>query len=279
MVDHATLKPKRKQLVYDLVEQAGFDMSDWINSSKDRRGPRANPKYCYNWSFVQPRELVIFNLWHSAMTEDGDTIIHSENYRANAEFHRQNGGKSQWVTRGVALDNALQVAARDGSKIRVIIVHGDRRRTEDPDSPSSKVTARELDPELWHLRSYDWATGAFVLARGASENVYVDQFDLREAMPERRDTLGSAFVRNPTVRSAALRRARGRCEFCEEAGFEMSNGQQYLETHHIVPLSEGGTDSVRNMIALCPNDHRRAHHAADRSELREKMLQIVDRQA
>ncbi|SFO95663.1 hypothetical protein [Qipengyuania nanhaisediminis] len=43
------IKPSKKHLVYDLVESAGLDMADWIASSNDRRGPKANPKYCYDW--------------------------------------------------------------------------------------------------------------------------------------------------------------------------------------------------------------------------------------
>jgi 5-methylcytosine-specific restriction protein A len=31
----------------------------------------------------------------------------------------------------------------------------------------------------------------------------------------------------------------------------------YLETHHVISLSEQGPGKVTNVIALCPNDHRR----------------------
>ena len=37
------------------------------------------------------------------------------------------------------------------------------------------------------------------------------------------------------------------------------NGEPYLETHHIVWLSEGGEDSIENTVALCPNCHRKMH--------------------
>jgi hypothetical protein len=35
----------------------------------------------------------------------------------------------------------------------------------------------------------------------------------------------------------ALIRAGGNCEYSGKQGFEMANGNIYLETHHIVPLS------------------------------------------
>jgi hypothetical protein len=47
MIRLADLRPTRKGHVFDLVQQAGFDVRDWMASSNDRRGPKANPKYCY----------------------------------------------------------------------------------------------------------------------------------------------------------------------------------------------------------------------------------------
>ena len=52
----------------------------------------------------------------------------------------------------------------------------------------------------------------------------------------------------------------------------MENGTVFLETHHVVPLSEKGPDVEWNVVALCPNDHRRAHYGVDRVALRESLL-------
>ncbi|MCD9544043.1 hypothetical protein GLP24_04155 [Photobacterium carnosum] len=38
-----------------------------------------------------------------------------------------------------------------------------------------------------------------------------------------------------------------------------SNGEPYLEVHHIKPLSQGGEDSLENVKAICPNCHREMH--------------------
>jgi len=38
-----------------------------------------------------------------------------------------------------------------------------------------------------------------------------------------------------------------------------SKGKPYLETHHVVWLSKGGSDAVDNTVALCPNCHRKMH--------------------
>lgn len=61
--------------MFNLVEEAGFDVSDWIASSNDARGPKANPKYCYEWSFVQPGRIIILNLWFDQMDEEDGLIV------------------------------------------------------------------------------------------------------------------------------------------------------------------------------------------------------------
>jgi 5-methylcytosine-specific restriction protein A len=59
----------------------------------------------------------------------------------------------------------------------------------------------------------------------------------------------------------ALERANGYCERCRAtAPFKRAaNGSPYLEVHHVVPLAEGGEDSIENATALCPNCHRELH--------------------
>ncbi|WP_264802540.1 HNH endonuclease, partial [Acetobacter fabarum] len=70
------------------------------------------------------------------------------------------------------------------------------------------------------------------------------------------------FNRDPNIVAEALFQAKGSCNDCgAKAPFiRKSNGQPYLEVHHIVPLSEGGKDALDNVTALCPNCHRKRHH-------------------
>ncbi|WP_240700344.1 HNH endonuclease signature motif containing protein [Vibrio sp. F13] len=69
------------------------------------------------------------------------------------------------------------------------------------------------------------------------------------------------YRRNPDVVAEALYRAEGFCEKCKEKApfIKRSNGEPYLEVHHIIPLSQGGLDSLENVISLCPNCHREIH--------------------
>lgn len=69
------------------------------------------------------------------------------------------------------------------------------------------------------------------------------------------------YRRDPDVVAEALYRADGFCEKCKEKApfIKRSNGEPYLEVHHIIPLSQGGLDSLENVISLCPNCHREIH--------------------
>jgi len=71
------------------------------------------------------------------------------------------------------------------------------------------------------------------------------------------------FIRNRTLMS----RLRGsewfslRREILERDGYECQNctNQSNLCVHHIVPISEGGSESKSNLVTLCRRCHRAAH--------------------
>ena len=84
-----------------------------------------------------------------------------------------------------------------------------------------------------------------------------------EVLPARILVKSYYFVRNPDVVIEALSRANGVCQRCmKSAPFKRrSDDSPYLEVHHELPLAQGGQDTIENAIALCPNCHRKAHHA------------------
>jgi len=70
----------------------------------------------------------------------------------------------------------------------------------------------------------------------------------------------AAIIKKDNKILIAKRRANGVCQLCrKEAPFKNKNGEPYLETHHIKPLSKAGADTIENTVALCPNCHRRMH--------------------
>jgi 5-methylcytosine-specific restriction enzyme A len=87
------------------------------------------------------------------------------------------------------------------------------------------------------------------------------------AAPERVSGTTSVFIRDSKVREAVLARAKGKCEYCGQQGFQMMNGTRYLEAHHIIGLAHQGPDTVDNVIALCANHHREAHFGKGAQDL------------
>ena len=82
----------------------------------------------------------------------------------------------------------------------------------------------------------------------------------------------NVFVRDAFVAEYAKRRANGRCELCEEsAPFHNKDGEPYLESHHIEWIAKGGSDTIDNTVALCPNCHRKMH-VLDLPEDRRKLV-------
>ena len=88
---------------------------------------------------------------------------------------------------------------------------------------------------------------------------------------------GNSYRRDPKIRAEVLQIAAGRCECCGELGFLTEAGERYLETHHVVGVSERGPDAVGNIVAVCPLCHRMAHYAADRIQVERKMLEAIRR--
>jgi 5-methylcytosine-specific restriction protein A len=266
------IKPRKKNRIYDMVRDAGLDVGDWDASKGKAISAAANPKYCYRWSFIQPNEVVVLNLWHSDMKEKDGVVTDEWNAREIAKR-----GKGISVFRATEMDEAIQEAYQKKLPIRVVLCEGTKRDRNDPTSTATRVTFRSLDPEPWHVAKYNMATGQSTLMRGLGQGAehFVDQFDMpapQGGPAERVEGKAASFVRRPDVRRYALWRANGKCNYCGETGFSMADGRVYLETHHVVPLHEGGSDSISNVVALCPNHHREAHHGKNRNEIREKLL-------
>jgi hypothetical protein len=72
------------------------------------------------------------------------------------------------------------------------------------------------------------------------------------------------YVRDPKIVALALKTANGICGDCRQPGPFISkrSGLPYLEVHHKRTLKRGGADTPGNVIALCPNCHRKRHHGA-----------------
>lgn len=79
--------------------------------------------------------------------------------------------------------------------------------------------------------------------------------------PIQREVRVFIYERDPSVVAYALNEANGICYDCKNEGPFISKltGMPYLEVHHIKMLKDGGSDTPNNVIALCPNCHRKRH--------------------
>ena len=150
------LKPQSKQLVYDLVTQAGIDTSDWANYRRPE-SPATNPRCCYEWAFVAA-DRVVLCLWFLNIQEDGTGVFQVRNYRETRPEHRE------WNTaqkkRAWRMDRAFVTAWKKRLPVRVIVVDGP------PEQAVGEVERRMLDPEPWHIAKYDNETGQCRIQRG-----------------------------------------------------------------------------------------------------------------
>ena len=93
-----------------------------------------------------------------------------------------------------------------------------------------------------------------------SDDVIKQRAEQAKNINTTRTTLSKVFSRSPWIAENAKRRAAGICELCKtRAPFLNLLKQPYLETHHIIWLSEKGKDTIENTVALCPNCHRKMH--------------------
>ena len=147
----------------------------------------------------------------------------------------------------------IQLWTTEDPSVFLLELDPTQRLTEAPSALDAPSVMSEVDWERQQARSSQVATetdGAELESRArAARPVAV----VSRVSTER-------YQRDPYVSRYAKLRANGLCQLCgERAPFCSTNGEPYLETHHIVWLSRGGRDDIENTVAVCPNCHRRLH--------------------
>lgn len=275
----ANLRPTARPTVMSLLVLVNHDVRAWADYKGGAADASRNPRYCYEWAYESPGRPTVLNLWYDHLRREGDRIVLADNLRATATRLRTVATRSalQQAPRARAFDEAVHRAAVHGTPIRAILNHADDTRADG--DAERRVRWRALDPLPWAVRSYDVATGAFVLLRDAEPTVLVDQFDAapqaEAGVPTRREVTTFVPDRSAAVRQRVLARSGGACEWCGVRGFPTAAGGIYLETHHVVPLAADGADDDANVVALCATHHREAHHGADRAAMRDALLALA----
>ncbi|WP_262977490.1 HNH endonuclease, partial [Pseudoalteromonas haloplanktis] len=239
MIQLSELRPSGKQRVYDILTALEFDMADWSESLTNKeRSPSSNPKYCYNWSFVRDdKKVIVLFLWYEEMRIINGRIYQEHSFKKYAE--EQEKGRKK---RSLEIDYAIGLAYEKKLSIDVVICQGNEN--------TKGVLKRELDQEKWFVTGYDDKTGACIIERGNSyqPSKLADQFDANNIKNPKYEyeKYGVEYARSSVIRRKVLLRSNGKCEYCLSDGFITNSGDKYLETHHILPLSQGGDDSFIN---------------------------------
>ena len=83
---------------------------------------------------------------------------------------------------------------------------------------------------------------------------------VKNVKKEPKTTETVVYYRDPYLKQMVKRIADGKCQYCgEDAPFVDKQGEPYLEAHHVKRLADGGRDAIDNVVAICPNCHRKVH--------------------
>jgi hypothetical protein len=126
-------------------------------------------------------------------------------------------------------------------------------------SADAKIVAQAVQIEAERLEDQDLA---LLLAK------YAARPNLR-LRPSARPLQTRSYDRDPLVIAIGKKRADHRCEVpcCKHPEFETADGTRYVEIHHIIPLADGGADTIENVVCLCPAHHREVHLGANAQQL------------
>lgn len=90
--------------------------------------------------------------------------------------------------------------------------------------------------------------------------------------PSKNQRQVTVIERDKEVKAWVLNAAQGVCECCgKPSPFKNTDGQPFLEVHHVRKLAENGTDKICNAVAICPNCHRELHYGIEAPALVEKI--------
>ncbi|MBX3036854.1 MAG: HNH endonuclease [Anaerolineales bacterium] len=95
--------------------------------------------------------------------------------------------------------------------------------------------------------------------------------------PKQKTVTSKVYYRDPNVIAWVLSYAKGVCELCSNKGYKTDSVDNYLEVHHVIPLSSGGPDTISNAVAICETCHGKLHRAKDRDRLKKKLYKRTGR--
>ena len=250
MTKRSELKPKKKERECVLLERAGIKVE-------------RSQYFLSEWVHVESGKVVVLNLWFDQMKQRGQALEFDLNYLKFTD------------ARGKRNKDRVKQAISENLPFRIIILDGGMGNPK-----GSIVSKRQLDAAIWRVTALDQNTGDYTLTRGAEIENAIDDLSVApegNQSPDRASVVVHVIKRDNRVRAHAIKRANGKCEYCNVRGFLTTSGDFYLEAHHIIALCDAGRDTVDNVIALCPQHHRQAHYGKDAESLETEFIKILKR--
>ncbi len=259
------LRPVQNLPLMDLVSQAGFDVSDWEKFAGGARKAATNPKYCYEWVFVEG-EQVIVNLWFEELKQDKDgirSILNPLRHPTNQKGIRK--------VRARRMHDALMLCYACHIFPRVIILERSEKNVR-------SVGGKYLDNTVWTVSEFDRNTGEFILRRGHHDSAVgaidpdVEQFfegEVRHAYVKHRNRENA--LRRRKIEEFTAEHGRVFCEV-PGCGFDFhatygETGRNFAHLHHRTPLSEvleaGVSNGTKDLEVVCPNCHAMIHRGGE----------------
>jgi hypothetical protein len=253
-------------------------VSDWANFKGGEEKAATNPKYCYEWSFLQPGKVAVLNLWYEDLKKTDGEYWRELNMLRTAQREKDHNRKR----RALNMDHHIRTAYIEGLPVRVVVLDGRRNDETGP----ARANRRELDAERWAVTMYDWETGEALIERGAKPHAaasddgdeewegFEGEQRIQFVLHRRRERL---LRRKKLADARRLNNGRLICEV-PNCGFDFVKrygelGDGYAQVHHLSPLSNapdaGHSVTLKDLAVVCANCHAMIHRNGKCRSLKE----------
>jgi|GEM_PF-2562336 len=127
--------------------------------------------------------------------------------------------------------------------------------------PLNPLTFKHLLDKIGNIESLD-----LEVDYSSGEDILTLEERYKDAVPEVKERV-SRYIERGTIAQKYKKEMGFKCQVCEAMGlhpysFKKPNGDYYIETHHVIPVSalKAGSLSTSNLITVCANHHRQIHY-------------------
>ena len=189
-----------------------------------------------------------------------------KHYSVSSILKWKNCPRSWWADKVLGLTRPSTDAASFGSQYDQLIAYklglkpSDTRGKETPIEKQMLLDGVEQAVELYFQQPH-----AVKKALSLSSDIYPDEVDSSLSEGTKTKVFVNRFERNPKARQACLEHYGYNCQICY-FNFEYKYGKigkDSIHVHHIIPISEIGTnykvDPIKDLLPVCPNCHLILH--------------------